>query len=216
MVVGLVVDREGFPKADEVFDGNRSEGTTLGEMLDRLQTRAGPAATVVVDRGLSSQENLQEIRDYGFHYMVASRQSERAGHLEEFEDEGGWQELARPLSPTNPFQHKSRVWIKRASGGEGPVLVLCRSEGREEKDRAIRTTHEQRFLTSLTKLQARVSPGRLKAEAKIQQAIGRLKERYPGWRASTRSLTRTRPGSSAGRWTGPGRSGRKSSTAAIS
>ncbi len=47
VVVGLVVDREGFPKAHEVFDGNRSEGTTLGEMLERLKARAGPAATVI-------------------------------------------------------------------------------------------------------------------------------------------------------------------------
>jgi len=179
VVVGLVVDREGFPKAHEVFDGNRSEGTTLGEMLDRLKARAGPAATVVVDRGMSSVQNLQEIREHGFHYMVASRQGERTGHLHEFEDAEGWQELERPVSPTNLFQRKSRVWIKRAPGGEEPVLVLCRSAGREEKDRAIRTTHEKRFLTSLTKLQARVADGRLKAEGKIQQAIGRLKERYP-------------------------------------
>lgn len=180
VVVGLVVDREGFPKAHEVFEGNRSEGTTLGEMLDRLKARAGPVATVVVDRGMSSAENLKEIRDHGFHYMVASRQSERTGQLEEFEDESGWQEVERPVSPTNPFQHKSQVWIKRAPGGGGePVLVLCRSAGREEKDRAIRTTHEKRFLRSLAKLQARVNSGRLKAEAKIHQAIGRLKERYP-------------------------------------
>jgi transposase len=179
VIVGLVVDREGFPKAHEVFDGNRSEGTTLGEMLERLQARAGPAATVVVDRGMSSAANLKEIRDHGFHYMVASRQSERTGHLEEFEDAEGWQELERPLSATNPFHHKSRVWIKRGADGEGPVLVLCRSEGREEKDRAIRTTHEKRLLASLTKLKARVAEGRLKAEAKIHQAIGRLKERYP-------------------------------------
>jgi transposase len=180
VVVGLVVDREGFPKAHEVFEGNRSEGTTLGEMLDRLRARAGSTATVVVDRGMSSVENLKEIRDHGFHYMVASRQSERTQHLDELEDAEGWQELVRPVSPTNPFQHKSRVWIKRAPGGdEGPVLVLCRSAGREEKDRAIRTTHEKRYLTSLTKLQARVAGGQLKAEAKIHQAIGRLKERYP-------------------------------------
>src|SRR5712692_9004635 len=112
--------------------------------------------------------------------VVASRQGERTQHLEEFEDAEGWQELVRPVSPTNPFQHKSRVWIKHAPGGdEGPVLVLCRSAGREEKDRAIRTTHEKRFLTSLTKLQARVAGGQLRAEVKIQQAIGRLKERYP-------------------------------------
>ena len=179
VVVGLVVDREGFPKAHEVFDGNRSEGTTLGEMLERLGTRAGPAATVVVDRGMTSAQNLKEIREHGFHYMVASRQSERTQYLEEFENEGGWQALERTPSPTNPSQHKSRVWIKPGPDGEGPVLVLCRSEGREEKDRAIRTTHEKRFLSSLTKLQARVSSGRLKAEAKIQQAIGRIKERYP-------------------------------------
>ncbi len=182
VVVGLVVDREGFPKAHEVFEGNRSEGTTLGEMLDRLTARAGPAATVVVDRGMSSAQNLQEIRDHGFHYMVASRQSERNQYLEGYEDVEGWQELARPVSPTNPFQHKSQVWIKRSAdqtGKAGPVLVLCRSGGRREKDRAIRTTHEKRLLTSLTKLQARVAGGQLKAEAKIQQAIGRLKERYP-------------------------------------
>ena len=179
VVVGLVVDREGFPKAHEVFEGNRSEGTTLGTMLERLRARAGSAATVVVDRGLSSQANLQEIRDHGFHYMVASRQGERTGHLDEFEDAEGWQELERPTAPTNPAQHKSRVWIKPGADSADPVLVLCRSAGREEKDRAIRTTHEQRFLTSLTKLQGRVSSGRLTADAKIQQAIGRLKERYP-------------------------------------
>ena len=139
----------------------------------------GPAAMVVVDRGMSSAANLQEIRDHGFHYMVATRQDERTQHLAEFEDEGGWQEMERPVSPTNPFQHKSHVRIKRGPDGDGPMLALCRSAGREEKDRAIRTTHEKRFLASLTKLQGRVADGRLKAAAKIQQAIGRLKERYP-------------------------------------
>ena len=178
VVVGLVVDRDGFPKAHEVFEGNRSEGTTLGEMLERLKARAGPAATVVIDRGMSSAQNLQEIRDHGFHYLVASRQSERNEHWEEFEERAGWQEMIRPVSPTNPAQHKSRVWIKRGAADE-PTLLLCRSAGREEKDRAIRTLHEKRLLAALTKLQARVASGRLKAEGKIQQAIGRIKERYP-------------------------------------
>jgi transposase len=148
-------------------------------MLERLKGRAGPAATVVVDRGMSSAQNLQEIRDHGFHYLVASRQSERTQHWEEFEERAGWQEMTRPVSPTNPAQHKSRVWIKRGSDGEQPTLLLCRSEGREEKDRAIRTLHEKRLLAALTRLQARVASGRLKTEGKIQQAIGRLKERYP-------------------------------------
>ena len=68
--------------------------------------------------------------------------------------------------------------IKRARHG-AEVHLLCRSDGRLEKDRAIRDTHEQRFLRDLTKLQARVARGRLRTPTKIHEALGRLKERYP-------------------------------------
>jgi transposase len=61
----------------------------------------------------------------------------------------------------------------------GPeVHILCRSDARIDKDRAIRDKHEQRLLADLQKLQARVAQGRLRNAAKIQEAIGRLKERY--------------------------------------
>ena len=61
--IGLVLGREGFPKAHEVFDGNRQDCTTPGEMLDALETRVGrrEGATVVVDRGMAYDENLAEI-----------------------------------------------------------------------------------------------------------------------------------------------------------
>ncbi len=52
VVVGLVLDREGFPKAHEVFDGHRTDRTTLADMLEILEARTGRTggATVVVDR----------------------------------------------------------------------------------------------------------------------------------------------------------------------
>ncbi len=55
VLVGLVLDRDGFPKAHEVFDGHRQDRTTVAEMLDRLEKRTGPqpGATVVVDRGMA-------------------------------------------------------------------------------------------------------------------------------------------------------------------
>src|SRR2546430_6042993 len=37
------------------------------------------------------------------------------------------------------------------------IYILCRSEGREEKDRAIRETHEAKLLADLSKLQRRVA-----------------------------------------------------------
>jgi transposase len=180
VLVGLVLDREGFPKAHEVFDGNRQDRTTVGEMLDSLQKRMGPkpGSTVVVDRGMADDENLAEIRARGYHYLVAGRQPERTAWLAEFESHDDWEEVLRTPSPRNPDPEESRVWIKRRQKGE-EVYILCLSEGRQEKDRAIRETHEQRLKKDLEKLKTRVEKGQLKKVEKIHQAIGRLQERYP-------------------------------------
>jgi transposase len=57
--------------------------------------------------------------------------------------------------------------------------VLCLSDGRKEKDRAIREKQETRLLADLGKLSARISKGTLSSEAKVYEGIGRLEERYP-------------------------------------
>lgn len=180
VVVGLVLDRDGFPKAHEVFDGDRTDQTTVEAMLKILEARTGGVGgrTVVVDRGMSFAADLEQIQKAGHHYIVASRPGERGQHLAEFEDESGWAQIQREPSPRNPAQRKTAVQIKRVRAGD-EVRILCRSDGRELKDRAIREAHEARFLRDIKKLVERVERGRLRDGAKIQQAIGRLRERYP-------------------------------------
>lgn len=180
VVVGLVLDRDGFPKAHEVFDGNLPDRESVEAMLEVLEKRVGrkPGATVVVDRGMAFDENLEQIQKRGLHYLVAARQPERNEWLDELENGGGWEELVRTPSPRNPSQHKTRVRIKRQQK-DGQVYVLCHSDGRQAKDRAIREKQQARLLDDLAQLQQRVAKGQLKKEEKIQQAIGRLQERYP-------------------------------------
>src|SRR5499425_3053306 len=95
VLVGLVLDRNGFPKAHEVFEGNRQDRTTVKEMLESLEKRVGKKtnATVVIDRGMAYEENLKEIRDQGYHYLVACRQSERNAWLADWEKGDGWEEV---------------------------------------------------------------------------------------------------------------------------
>jgi transposase len=180
VLVGLVLNRDGFPKAHEIFDGNRQDRTTVGEMLDQLEKRTGrkPGSTVVVDRGMAYEEDLKQIQGHGYHYLVAARQPERNAWLAEFERGEDWEEVLRTPSPRNPAQQKSQVRIKRRQKGN-EVYILCLSSGREEKDRAIRQTHEQRLKQDLEKLKARIDKGQLQELGKVHQAIGRLKERYP-------------------------------------
>lgn len=179
VVIGLVLDREGFPKAHEVFDGNRQDRSSVDEMLEVLEQRTGRkgGGTVIVDRGMAFNENLQQIQARGHHYVVACRQSERVQWLDELEQEQGWQEVLRESSPTNPAQKKSQVWVKRLETTEH-LYILCRSEGRQAKDRAIREKQEKRLLADLSRLQTRVAKKRI-VEEKVHEAIGRLKERYP-------------------------------------
>ena len=180
VVVGLVLDRDGFPKAHEVFDGNRQDRSTVSEMLKNLEKRTGhkPGATVVVDRGMAYPENLAEIRAQGLHYIVAGRQPERNQWLEDFEKDNDWEEMIRTTSLCNPAQKKTKVQIKRRQKGD-ELYLLCLSDGRQEKDRAIREKHEQRLRQDLEKLKKRIDTGHVKKTEKIHQALGRLKERYP-------------------------------------
>src|SRR4051812_4535549 len=180
VVVGLVIGREGFPRAHEIFEGNAQDRQTLGAMLELLERRVGLAegSTIVVDRGMAFTENIAELRRRNLHYVVAAGQKERDRLLAEFETAEGFDEVVRQPSPRNPGQKKSSVRVK-AHRSNNELLVLCISQERVEKDRAIRVKQEGRFLVDLAKLQARIRDGRLKKEIKIGEAIGRLKERYP-------------------------------------
>lgn len=180
VLIGLALGREGFPLGHEIFAGNRQDRSTLGEILDRLQANLGlrKGATVVVDRGMAFDENLEEITSRGLHYLVAMRQSERDPWLAEFADEGDFVPVHRPTSPTNPAQRKSLVKVKSRRQGD-QTHVLCHSSERVEKDRAIRDKQEARLKADLARLQVRIDKRRLVQPIKIGEAIGRLRERYP-------------------------------------
>ena len=180
VVVALAVSREGFPITHEVFAGNTQDRKTLATMLDCLTQRVGlqEGATVVIDRGMAFDDNIAEITARKLHYVVASRQPERDRWLADFEDTDGFVPVLRQPSPLNPGQKKTTIEVKTRVDAEH-TYVLCRSQQRIAKDRAIRVKHEGRLRADIDKLAQRIAQGRLVKPAKINQAIGRLKERYP-------------------------------------
>lgn len=180
VLVGLAIGKEGFPLAHEVFEGNLQDRETLDDMLQKMDERVGlsEGQTVVIDRGMAYDENIEQIRKRKLHYIVASRQSERDEWLSEFEELEGFEEILRTPSPQNPFQKKTKVQIKYIQKGD-LTYVLCVSSGRLEKDKAIRQNQEKRFLKDVAKLQKRIESGKLVKYTAISEAIGRIKERYP-------------------------------------
>ncbi|HWR57823.1 MAG TPA: IS1634 family transposase [Thermodesulfovibrionales bacterium] len=63
VTVGLVASKEGLPLALEVFDGNRTDVTTVEEMVEMMEKKYGAAEVVwVMDRGMVSEKNLAFMR----------------------------------------------------------------------------------------------------------------------------------------------------------
>ena len=76
IVVGLLVDRGGFPLEIGCYEGNKAETATIVPLVTAFARRHGIADMVVVaDAGMLSAANLTKLDDAGLRFIVGSRVS---------------------------------------------------------------------------------------------------------------------------------------------
>jgi transposase len=74
IVIGLLVDRQGFPLAVQSFEGNTAETKTILPVLQSFADQHHlDNVTVVADAAMMSQTNLRLLADSGYTYIVGSR-----------------------------------------------------------------------------------------------------------------------------------------------
>lgn len=74
IVVGLLVDRQGFPLEIGCFEGNKAETLTIVPIVKAFQDRHDIADMVVVaDAGMLSSVNLRDLDQAGLRFIVGSR-----------------------------------------------------------------------------------------------------------------------------------------------
>ena len=177
IVVGMVFDQNGFELAHEVFEGNRNDSTTLVEMIGKLEEMVREEAdlfgeskpVVIVDAGVATKKNLILLRKKGFHYLVNDSRQGRGRYRDALLQDSGFEKI-----PGRKDEACVKVRMIKDDGDEGDVLVLCKSDRRRDKETAIRSKAEQRFLGALEGLAARVAKGKLKERTKIERGIGRI------------------------------------------
>lgn len=85
IVVGLLVDRKGFPLEISCHEGNTAEKTTIVPIITSFVQRRDLADTPVVvaaDAGMLSAANLKALDELGCSFMVGSRTTKAPGDLE--------------------------------------------------------------------------------------------------------------------------------------
>lgn len=74
IIIGLLVDRNGFPLGLQSFEGNKAETKTILPVVEGFQTQHGLSkATIVADAAMLSASNLTALREFGYTYIVGSR-----------------------------------------------------------------------------------------------------------------------------------------------
>lgn len=74
ILIGLVVDRNGFPIYYEIFEGNKFEGHTMLPVILTFQEKFKVRNLIIVaDSAMLSEANLSSLEENNLHYIVGNR-----------------------------------------------------------------------------------------------------------------------------------------------
>jgi len=160
--IALVVTKNGMPVGYETFAGNRSDVTTVEQIVETMEDRYGRADRIwAMDRGMISQETLTFLREGGRRYIVGTPK----GMLRTFEREllgKDWESVHEGLE------------VKRVASPDGAeTFLLCRSADRREKEKAMHDRFAQRIEEGLRQMEAGCRSRKYKVVT-IAKRLGKL------------------------------------------
>ena len=163
--IALVVTRDGIPLGYEVFAGNRTDVTTVEEMVGTMEARFGVAKRIwVMDRGMTSAENIEWLQRTERRYLIGTPKSELKRWRAAIVDAKEWREVRDGLEVK---------FCQSPEGGE--TFVLCRSVERREKERAMHERFCERIERDLASLGRRLAKARKPLErGPIERQLGRM------------------------------------------
>jgi transposase len=166
--IGLVVTPEGLPLAYEVFAGNRSDVTTVEDIVDLMERKYGRAERIwAMDRGMVSEENLDYLRQRDALYIVGTPKGRLRKFERELHEQSDWQQV-QPGVEVKLVDHPDGRGQER--------YVLCRSEARHQKEAAMLRRQRKRLRAKLEQIDAslRKRPQKpLPVERRIGKWLGR-------------------------------------------
>ena len=173
VVLGLVINPEGFIKYSSILEGNMADSKTLEGMLGKLRIKTSSSAKkalVVIDAGIATDDNLKMILNNGYDYLCVSRSNLKNYHIE-----------AGSSSVFVTDNRKQKIELCRVnSHGNTDYYLKVESRSKELKERSMNEQFRSRFEAGLQQIaDSLTKKGGVKQEDKVHQRIGRLKQKYP-------------------------------------
>lgn len=167
VTLGLAINEHGFIHRTKILPGNVAEPKTLQEMiqsLDRSEDLFRP--TIVLDAGISSEDNLRWLRENGYKYVVSARQNAPSLDLEE------------DLVPVEDSKNNVKAALIKTTDSEERWLY-CESKAKAAVGSKMKESFKQRLEIDLKNLAEGLSkPKGRKKYIKVLERVGRLKEKH--------------------------------------
>jgi hypothetical protein len=169
--LSLAIDSHGFVRHSQIYKGNISEPETLEEMLENVQSKLifnDEKPVVVMDAGISTQDNLNLIKSKNYDYICVSRT-----HPAEFDV---LSENATVLSDNRG----NRIEVQKVSVEDKEDSFLhIKSDQKVLKETSMNEKITQRFEERLNHLKQGLSlPRRTKKTVAVHETIGRIKDQF--------------------------------------
>lgn len=151
--LGLFTTLQGYPLSFEVYEGNKYEGHTLVDILEKFQKKFKLDAKpiVVADRGMLNNDNIAYLENNGYKYILAAKIKNISNELKEqisnliFIDDSVTHTLnfSKDIPYSDENDEKQTITINQR-------LVLSHSSQRAKKDKYNRDKAIERLKKKIT------------------------------------------------------------------
>lgn len=173
VVLAVVINREGFLKYSNIFEGNMADCKTLGSVIDALSRQtsfSGRKPIVVIDAGIATDGNIAMLKKKGYDYMCVSRSSLKEYHADT---------IATPVQIKDKKDQPIEL-LKVKTTGDNDQYLWVRSQAKAMKEKSMNGLLSQRFEEGMQSIREGIAKkGGTKKISKVHERIGRLKQKYP-------------------------------------
>jgi transposase len=170
--IGMGVDRDCIPITHDVFTGSIRDVTTVQGFAKKLKTEFNlDSPVVVIDRGMLSQKNLDELLSLRYHYIAARKMGARERLIvQETPDEG----FTKAVVTT--YSEEREIFLAEKMVGE-KRWIFCWNKKKAEDDKMFRDRMIVRSRADLEKIRKGCGKRNLKTKEQVYHAMQNVIER---------------------------------------
>ncbi len=173
VVLAVVINREGFLKYSNIFEGNMTDSKTVETVIDALSSQTsftGRKPIVVMDAGIATDDNVKMLKRKGYDYLCVSR-----SNLKEYYADTN----SKPVQIKDKKKQPIEL-LKVKTDKDNDHYLWVKSQAKALKENSMNGLFAQRFEEGIQRINEGINrKGGTKKVDKVYERIGRLKQKYP-------------------------------------